>query len=363
MSESNLENSALSEANSDEVSAPSANQINDISSSSSSCPTSPSQPEFEQEQQIIENMNSLNLQPEQQQQQQKDEFINIINDNQLQSLPVNLIGSANRPVRMVTIGNRQILDNDLADLLIRKQARIQPTAPKCAKCEKSVYKAEEIRAANKTYHKLCFKCTNCNKLLEPNILSERQDSIYCKNCYAKNFGPKGYGFGAGAGILSPTDPNVSPVVVNSNTNNTNVLRSTYSTLKTNTTITTNSAIDQQNSSFIENGIIYSTTSPVSSSSSNSSNSSSAASPTGNSIFNKSNGLTERKPIVFGTSDKCARCLKAVYAAEKVNAAGKCYHKLCFTCSTCKKMLSSMNCCDNSEGSIFCKGKINIFNRK
>ena len=61
-------------------------------------------------------------------------------------------------------------------------------------------------------------------------------------------------------------------------------------------------------------------------------------------------------IQFGGSEKCARCLKAVYAAEKVVAAGKNFHKLCFTCFTCKKMLSSMNCCDNSEGEIFCKCK-------
>lgn len=60
---------------------------------------------------------------------------------------------------------------------------------------------------------------------------------------------------------------------------------------------------------------------------------------------------------FGGSEKCARCQKAVYAAEKVVAASKFYHKLCYTCSTCKKMLSSMNCCDNSDGDIFCKCKI------
>ena len=89
----------------------------------------------------------------------------------------------------------KIKDAELSDLLVRKQPKFVPQAPKCAKCTKNVYKAEEIRAANKTYHKLCFKCNACNKLLEPNILTEHAGDLYCKNCYAKNFGPKGYGVG------------------------------------------------------------------------------------------------------------------------------------------------------------------------
>ncbi len=32
--------------------------------------------------------------------------------------------------------------------------------------------------------------------------NEHQGALYCKQCYGRKFGPKGYGFGGGAGALS-----------------------------------------------------------------------------------------------------------------------------------------------------------------
>lgn len=217
-------------------------------------------------------------------------------------------------------------DPELNDLLTRKAPKFKPQAPKCAKCQKSVYAAEEVRAANKTFHKLCFKCTSCNKLLETNILTEHQGDLYCRSCYAKNYGPKGYGYGIGAGTLSSDSGNIQNNNSNntSNTNsdnektNTPTLKSTFSTYNSNgQTISVNRANDNQYTSL-------------------------------NSHEKRTSLMT------FGGADKCYRCLKNVYAAEKVIAAGKPFHKLCYNCFTCKKLLNSMNCCDNSDGEIFCK---------
>lgn len=228
-------------------------------------------------------------------------------------------------------------DPDLSILLTRKQPRFIPSAPKCANCNKSVYKAEETRAANKIFHKLCFKCTSCNKLLQTNILTEHAGDLFCRNCYAKTFGPKGVGFGAGT--MSSENNNFMSLRQNENQKNcenetesvkhvqvTPALRSTFSTLNYNNIQNTSGNL----------------TSP----------------PSCNGNYQMSALNYEKRNsgcnMSFGGSDKCARCNKAVYAAEKVFAAGKPFHKLCFSCSTCKKLLNSMNCCDNSESEIFCK---------
>ncbi len=73
---------------------------------------------------------------------------------------------------------------------------------KCPKCTKSVYAAEQILAAGSGWHKMCFTCGLCKKMLEPTTLAAHEGQIFCKTCYGRKYGPKGYGFGGGAGCMS-----------------------------------------------------------------------------------------------------------------------------------------------------------------
>ncbi|CAF0851331.1 unnamed protein product [Rotaria sordida] len=76
-----------------------------------------------------------------------------------------------------------------------------PEVVKCPKCNQNVYAAEEVPAAGKKFHKMCFKCGLCKKMLESTTLAEHEGNLFCKQCYARKFGPKGVGFGGGAGAL------------------------------------------------------------------------------------------------------------------------------------------------------------------
>ena len=51
---------------------------------------------------------------------------------------------------------------------------------------------EELRAMKNVYHKFCFKCNSCKKLLETGSSTEHQGLPYCRSCYSKNFGSKVY---------------------------------------------------------------------------------------------------------------------------------------------------------------------------
>ena len=75
----------------------------------------------------------------------------------------------------------------------------------CGRCGKAVYTAEKIVGAGKNWHKRCFYCQSCHKSLDSTSVCDNEGEIYCKGCYGGKFGPKGYGYGGGAGALTRTE--------------------------------------------------------------------------------------------------------------------------------------------------------------
>ena len=151
--------------------------------------------------------------------------------------------------------------------------------------------------------------------------------------YRKNFGPKGYGFGGGAGTLSMDDgagyksnPNavdhkakayIAPkkplVPSNSSTN----IKGLYEY----------NIVIQMLMLTVENG--------------------SAPEP-----VKKATAGVKSKPK-WGGAEVCPRCGKSVFIAELMRAAGKAWHKSCFTCNICNKRVDSSTLCER-EGEIYCR---------
>ncbi|CAF1107322.1 unnamed protein product [Didymodactylos carnosus] len=62
---------------------------------------------------------------------------------------------------------------------------------KCPKCNQNVYAAEEVPAAGKKWHKMCFKCGLCKKMLEAMTMAEHDGNVYCKQCFGQGAGTLG----------------------------------------------------------------------------------------------------------------------------------------------------------------------------
>lgn len=81
----------------------------------------------------------------------------------------------------------------------------------CQRCGFPVYEAEKMISKNRHWHKRCFSCFECHKSLDSTNLCDAPDNeIYCRGCYGHHFGPKGVGFGMGAGCLSMVWKNNTP---------------------------------------------------------------------------------------------------------------------------------------------------------
>lgn len=78
----------------------------------------------------------------------------------------------------------------------------KPGNDRCPRCNDRVYYAEKVVANGINWHKRCLRCAVCAKSLDSTTITEHCKEIYCKSCYGKMFGPKGFGYGMGAGTLS-----------------------------------------------------------------------------------------------------------------------------------------------------------------
>lgn len=131
---------------------------------------------------------------------------------------------------------------------------------------------------------------SCRRRLDSNNLTNHDGDIYCRSCYGKLFGPKGYGFGGGAGVLSMD--------------------------------TVDGSIATTNIPAVAQAFVAPKLSPTNGGHSPMSGGSGANSPSPT-IGSPAPGTTNISNLraKFGGSEICPRCNKAVYMAEKMMGGG------------------------------------------
>ncbi|KDE02225.1 hypothetical protein MVLG_07205 [Microbotryum lychnidis-dioicae p1A1 Lamole] len=206
-------------------------------------------------------------------------------------------------------------------------------APKCTYCGKSVYFAEQtIGPAGKIYHKPCLKCSSCGKTLEPGALLDHAGDPYCKACYGKAFGTRGYGVG-GALVADYHDPRA--VSKNPSGHSQDVAAASLSASTPNSPFSASQAAPAPDMPCTGPSRMAETDSyrPRAS------------------LPNMPRPTVPPKPFLAGrasvstppgriSSDLCPRCQTTVYAAEHVLAAGSKWHKRCLRCAGCSTALAS-----------------------
>lgn len=64
---------------------------------------------------------------------------------------------------------------------------LQNSKAKCCVCSKTVYPMEFVGAADKAFHKACFKCKTCGTRLTATTYCSVNDDFYCQTHYNQNF--------------------------------------------------------------------------------------------------------------------------------------------------------------------------------
>ncbi|XP_053208824.1 cysteine and glycine-rich protein 1-like [Panonychus citri] len=247
----------------------------------------------------------------------------------------------------------------------------------CHRCEKTVYFNEERMAIGKSFHKTCFVCANkgCGRRLDSGNLTEHNADVYCRSCYGKLFGPKGYGYGLGAGVMNTEGgsakivnaPTVKPIGETVVVKTSSSISSSASPSPVNSVSSTpspqppSSLGASSNSTPVSSG----TCSPTSDEaiSLESDKCETSLSPNGSTLASDDSTTNVTPPPLPNTTATIITTPitftvlqghKLILLLIIVNSFNRAWHKTsCFNCKECHKRLESTTLCEK-EHEIYCK---------
>lgn len=238
----------------------------------------------------------------------------------------------------------------------------------CPVCDQTVYKREEIRACSAVWHSTCFKCgggteDGCKRVLtRDNYVDAKGKTPFCKHCYSKLYGPKGFGMN-GVSNFTASAPSTPQTVLRESTLPSATVVSGNATIVEDSNLTPKQyqqlrQKQQDDSKAKERENSRSpvprdnTRSPVPKANAQAvlESTSSLTSPTPSSA---------RKFRFGGPAEKCPVCAQSVFKKEEVKACNNVWHTHCFKCGGtqgggCGRVLTRDNYVDYKGQTPFCK---------
>ncbi|KAJ2452027.1 hypothetical protein EV183_003205 [Coemansia sp. RSA 2336] len=199
-------------------------------------------------------------------------------------------------------------------------------APRCPRCTKAVYPAEERMGPEGPWHKTCFKCRDCGHSLEPHTMYEREREIFCRTCFSR-----------GPGMASPP---VNSTASWAEQRQTTAHEQSYTSFQQ-----TERVSPRQHGGASPYARPLAQTPPRASYAV-------SGSPAGispSSVFSSG----KRSFNLPANKDICPRCSKPIYHAEKVVGPGGPWHRACFKCKECNTTLDSSKITEH-DGDAFCR---------
>ena len=243
----------------------------------------------------------------------------------------------------------------------------------CVRCKGKVFEAERIMANSGPYHKHCMTCLECHGNLDAGFFNGPEGEIFCKYCYAVQFGHRAKSEYKGwmdsktiMGEQGDTDscPRCSGKVFEAEKCPTKVgpfHKNCYSCIEC------TRKLDSVTCCEGPDGEIYCKACYANFYGSKSRSRSRAAKMLGRGrnlgkFYDNDDDMLARSTIetwvIKAEKDDqecCPKCEGKVFEAEKkVTANGKWYHNNCFRCFECCCMLDSMKNNDAPDGNIYCK---------
>ena len=227
--------------------------------------------------------------------------------------------------------------------------------PVCPACKGDVYEAEKIVTRSQSYHRKCLACSSCRRALDASSYYEGSDSlVYCKGCYTAQFGD-----------LAPAPAEEMIHFPATGPEDTKCGGCGGKVFEAEKMVSSFGTFHRQCFKCVECSVLLHT-SPVFRSKGgglycklclgHAKERARVAGEDWEGALVSARAMVQTDTIKAeeGDPDRCPRCSGKVFPAERMAMGSGSYHRSCFCCGHCRRMMDFHLACDTPSGDICCR---------